>query len=117
MIPSQTMQSEVIVTHRVPGFHFWPGAEGDVSYLANRHRHQFLFVVAWDVTHDDRDIEFHTAQAWLRDTYQANADFGAKSCEMIAKDLAAKIAEAGHKHPSWIEVWEDEENGAKVRFV
>lgn len=115
MIPSRSMSSQVIVTHRVPGFHFWPGADGDVSYQANRHRHQFLFVVAWDVARDDMDVEFHTAQNWIRKTFEANTDFGAKSCEMIAKDLAMRLAEAGHKHPAWIEVCEDGEVGLRVR--
>lgn len=108
------VKSTVIVTHRTPGFHYWPGAAGDVSYLAHRHRHLFLMVVGWPVEHDDRDVEFHTAQKWIADSYKANHDFGAMSCEMIAKELWEKLILAGYPTPKWIEVWEDSECGARV---
>src|SRR5688572_5193132 len=108
------MVSHVIVTHRVPGFHFYPSADGEVSYLANRHRHLFFLVVAWQVNHLDRDVEFHTAQDWIRKAFPEPVDFGAKSCEMIAKMLAEQLVEAGHRVPAWVEVWEDQECGARV---
>lgn len=109
-------ESTVLVTHRIPGFHCWPNAPGEVAYLSNTHRHLFLMIAAWKVGHDDRDVEFHTAQAWMRKVYAPNTDFGAQSCEMIAKDMFTKLTEAGHRAPAWIEIWEDGEAGAKVVF-
>lgn len=114
------MTSTVIVQHRAPGFHYYPGAQGtEVAFLANRHRHLFLFVVGWKVDGLDRDIEFFIAQKWLREAYPADGhgiDFGAKSCEMIAKEIAEKLQFKGHPAPSFVEVWEDEENGGRVDF-
>jgi len=110
------MQTQVIVTHRIAGFHFWPDAPDEVAYLKSLHRHLFMFVVAWKVGHDDRDVEFHTAQKWIREAYDEPKNFGAMSCEMISKDLWSKLVDAGHAAPAWVEVWEDEECGARVEF-
>ena len=41
------------------GYHCWPEAPKHRAYLANLHRHEFCVRVAIDVTHDDREIEFH----------------------------------------------------------
>jgi len=107
----------VMVTHRLPGFHCWPGAPKAVEYLAFPHRHLFLIIVAWRVGHPDRDVEFHTAQGWIRELYQPNHDFGARSCEMIAKDIRDGLVGRGFKSPAWVEVHEDEENGSRVEFA
>lgn len=101
-----------VVTHRIPGFHFAPQVEGsDRTYLANRHRHMFMLIVGWK-----GNVEFHEAQDWLRAKYEPNTDFGGRTCEAIAKDIGVGMAEAGHCHPAWVEVWEDGENGSRVAF-
>lgn len=110
------MKQQVIVTHRVHGFHFFPNAPDEVSYLQNRHRHLFFMTVAWNVTNANREVEFHIAQSWLKKEFTDPQDFGARSCEMIAKLLYDKLTEAGHPVPAWIEVWEDEENGSRIEF-
>lgn len=112
--------TEVMITLRIPGFHRWPDAgvaNPDVHYLQARHRHLFLFKVAWMVSHDDRDVEFHTAQEWVRGCYNEVHEFGNRSCEMIAKELHHMLVEGGRPAPYWIEVWEDEECGARVVFL
>ena len=102
----------------MPGFHYWPGAPDDVSYLANMHRHLFLIIVGWKVALDNnRSVEFHTAQGWIKKLYTDPQNFGPKSCEMIAKDLGTLLVANGHPQPSFIEVWEDGENGSKVEFA
>jgi hypothetical protein len=103
----------VMVTHRVPGFHYWPGAPDEVSYLAHRHRHLFMVIVSVTVGHDNREVEFHTLQGDVRSQFSDNMDFGARSCEMIAKDLIGKLEASGYR-VAWAEVWEDGENGARV---
>jgi hypothetical protein len=110
------ISSTVIVSHRVVGFHHWSGAPDEVAYLRNLHRHLFLFLVAWPVHHDNRQIEFHTAQAWIKKLYDEPMHFGASSCEMLAHQLYDGLRNAGHPAPCWIEVWEDQENGARVEF-
>lgn len=104
-----------MVTHRQVGFHCWPSAPDSRDYLRSDHRHLFLFVVACRVTHDDRDIEFHDLQDAVRRRYGDVVHFGPKSCEAIAKELATHLSSLGMP-PVWVEVWEDEENGARVDF-
>lgn len=109
--------TRVIITHRVPGFHCWPEAPDSVDYLSARHRHLFLLVVGWTVTDDDRQVEFHTAQDWVRKSFAEVQDFGHRSCEMIAKGLYEDLKACDEVPlPSFIEVWEDEECGARVEF-
>lgn len=109
-------KTTTIITHRAPGFHHWPNAPGEVGYLSHPHRHMFMYVAGFVVQHDDRDVEFHTVQAWLRDLINDNHDFGAMSCEMIAKWVSSQLVGAGHRPPSFVEVWEDGEHGARVEF-
>jgi hypothetical protein len=93
------------------------GDEYDVSFLANPHRHIFHFRVWIGVEHSDRAIEFIQFKRWLENLYsQGTLQLDYKSCEMMAEDLYEQIAA---KHPGrevWIEVSEDNENGAFIKF-
>ena len=115
------MGVRVIVVVRVPGFHNWPDAPEPVAYLRARHRHLFTVRVEFDVTHDDRDVEFHIAQGWIRASFMrrlggAPFEFGARSCEQIAHEVAVEL-KTFHRAPCAVEVWEDDENGARVEFA
>ena len=115
------------VTFRKEGIHCYPAAatdpnlatgdEYDVSFLANEHRHIFHFRVWIGVEHSDRAIEFIQFKRWLENLYsQGTLQLDYKSCEMMAEDLYEQIAA---KHPGrevWIEVSEDGENGALIKF-
>ena len=115
------------VTFRKEGIHCYPAAatdpnlatgdEYDVSFLANPHRHIFHFRVWIGVEHSDRAIEFIQFKRWLENLYsQGTLQLDYKSCEMMAEDLYEQIAA---KHPGrevWIEVSEDGENGALIKF-
>lgn len=116
------MKSVVISTCSVNGFHAWPDAPADLAYLSTRHRHAFYFKVEVRVGHDNRQVEFHQLQRALRaaieDLYPRGGnggefEFGAASCEMLAKDLYVYLGKR-----EWlveaVEVWEDEECGARV---
>lgn len=114
------MTRYVIVTLRVPGFHCWPEAPAEVAFLRDEHRHIFRIQVEVVVTHGDRDVEFFVLQRDVRDyihkTWRMGAyghDFGRNSCEHIATQVAAALAAKGY-HMSSAEVWEDDENGARV---
>lgn len=115
----------VIVAVRVVGFHHWPDAPPEVGYLKDDHRHIFTVRVEWPVGHDDRDVEFHTAQRWMLAALaqlvgHAPHDvagpfrFGARSCEMVARELLTRLNGTLHPVPSAAEVWEDDECGARV---
>lgn len=117
----------IFVTFTKEGIHKYPAAasdpalatgdEYDVSFLATPHRHIFHFKVWISVEHSDRAIEFIQFKRWLENLYsQGTLQLDYKSCEMMAEDLYDQIVA---KHPGrevWIEVSEDGENGALIKF-
>lgn len=107
----------VFVTLRVVGFHCWPDAPAVVSYLAARHRHVFGIRVEWAVDHEERQVEFHIAQGWIRDALVSAfgmepMEFGGRSCETIAQLLWDRL----EVKPVSVEVNEDGENGAVLSW-
>lgn len=117
------MNSTVIATAQVVGFHAWPTAPAEVSYLADRHRHVFTFKCGVAVSGHDREIEFHIlkrevlealAVGWPRTN--GEFDFDNNSCEHLAAWLDCSLRSRCHINASWIEVWEDNENGARLEF-
>ena len=123
----QHAQRKIWVTFRKEGMHRYPAAatdpalatgdEYDVSFLANPHRHIFHFRVWADVVHNDRDIEFIQFKRWLENLYRDDTlQLDYKSCEMMADDLYIQIAGRYPNRAVWIEVSEDGENGALIRY-
>jgi hypothetical protein len=117
----------ISVTFQKEGIHCYPAAatdpalatgdEYDVSFLGTPHRHIFHFRVYISVVHNDRDIEFIQFKRWLENLYKDNIlalDY--KSCEMIADDLYLQIADRYPGRTVWIEVAEDGENGALIKY-
>jgi len=99
-----------------PGFHYWSDAPDNRDYLRDRHRHLFHLMAEVEVTHDDRDVEFHDLQDAIRAWWGPDAlDLGPTSCESIARSLAGHLAGLGMRVVS-VEVAEDGENGATLRF-
>lgn len=109
-------KTTIMVTHRQVGFHFWSAAPPEVEYLRHPHRHLFLLIVCLEVGHEDRHYEFHTVQNQVRNTYAEVHDFGARSCETIARELGEHLSSLGMP-PEWVECWEDEENGSRVEWA
>jgi hypothetical protein len=127
-------KSFIFVTFQKEGIHRYPAAASDpklatkrfglpadhwldVSFLADLHRHIFHFRVEMEVFHDDRDVEFiqakRTIERWYaQDTLQLNH----KSCEMIARDLHAKLITTWPDRDYVVEVSEDGENGCRLYF-
>ena len=113
------MTTNIIVNLQVEGLHNWPDAKKkipEVGFLSDMHRHIFHITIKKYVNHDFRDIEFimfkrnieaYLRKKYYRDDYRCHF-FGAKSCEMIAKEL---LKEYGC---SYVCVMEDNENGAEV---
>jgi hypothetical protein len=120
-------ERKIWVTFRKEGIHCYPAAatdpslatgdEYDVSFLGTPHRHIFHFRVWIDVLHNDRDIEFIQFKRWLENLYKAGIlQLDYKSCEMMADDLYAEIAARYPDRAVWIEVAEDGENGALIKY-
>ena len=122
-------EKKIWVTFRKEGIHKYPAAatdpnlatgdEYDVSFLANPHRHIFHFRVWLGVTHNDRDVEFIQFKRWLEKLYSSNQgvlSLDYKSCEMMADDLYVQIAAKYPGRAVWIEVSEDGENGALIKY-
>jgi hypothetical protein len=120
-------QKKIWVTFQKEGMHRYPAAatnpelatgdEYDVSFLAHPHRHIFHFRVWIDVVHNDRDIEFIQFKRWLENLYRdSTLQLDYKSCEMMADDLYIQIANRYPNRAVWIEVSEDGENGALIKY-
>ena len=122
-------ERKIWVTFQKEGIHKYPAAatdpnlatgdEYDVSFLANPHRHTFHFRVWLGVTHNDRDVEFIQFKRWLEKLYSSNEgvlSLDYKSCEMMADDLYIQIAAKYPDRAVWIEVSEDGENGALIKY-
>jgi hypothetical protein len=120
-------ERRIWITFQKEGIHCYPAAgtdpalatgdEYDVSFLATPHRHIFHFRVWIDVFHNDRDIEFIQFKRWLQNLYaNGTLDLNYKSCEMIADDVYMQIALRYPDRAVWIEVAEDGENGALIKY-
>ena len=112
------MKTEVYCTLQVEGTHNWPDCPFDkVDYLRVPHRHVFHIKAYAEVYHDDRDVEFIMLKHEIKDYFVSRGyfkvekslcEFGARSCEMIARELIERF------DLSRCEVSEDNENGAIV---
>ena len=120
---------QIWVTWQKEGIHKYPAAatdpalatgdEYDVSFLANPHRHMFHFRVWIDVFHNDRDVEFIQFKRWCESLYSGHGavlSLDYKSCEMMADDLYIQIASRYPGRVVHIEVSEDGENGALIKY-
>ena len=120
-------ERKIFVQFQKEGIHRYPAAatdpalatgdEYDVSFLGVPHRHIFHFRVWIDVLHNDRDIEFIQFKRWLENLYRdGTLQLDYKSCEMMADDLYLQIASRYPDRAVWIEVAEDGENGALIKY-
>lgn len=123
----QRADRQIWVTFKKEGTHKYPAAltdptlatgdEYDVSFLGHPHRHIFHFRVWIDVFHNDRDIEFIQFKRWLENLYRdSTLSLDYKSCEMISDDLYVQISTKYPDRSVWIEVAEDGENGALIKY-
>lgn len=117
-------QRQIWVTWQKEGIHKYPAALtdpglADVQFLGYPHRHMFHFRVWIDVFHNDRDLEFIQFKRWCESLYSGHGavlSLDHKSCEMIADDLYIQIASRYPGRVVHIEVSEDGENGALIKY-
>lgn len=83
----------VVCRTSVEGFHAWENAPEQFDFLKFRHHHFFNVVACFEVSHNDRDIEFivkaNEIKSYLENKYSKNGycEFGNMSCEDIAEEL------------------------------
>ena len=117
-------QRQIWITWQKEGIHKYPAALtdpqlADVQFLGYPHRHMFHFRVWIDVFHNDRDLEFIQFKRWCESLYSGQGavlSLDHKSCEMMADDLYIQIASRYPGRRVHIEVSEDGENGALIRY-
>ena len=117
-------QRQIWITWQKEGIHKYPAALtdpalADVQFLGYPHRHIFHFRVWIDVFHNDRDLEFIQFKRWCESLYSSDnsvLSLDHKSCEMMADDLYIQIASRYPGRAVHIEVSEDGENGALIRY-
>ncbi len=105
------MKRQIVVTGTFVGFHKWPEAPDEVSYLRELHRHLFTYKVYFPVSHNDRELEFHIQKEKVaKHIYdiQGSQDVYKWSCETWAETLLSFTA------ASRVEIWEDGECGSIV---
>jgi len=114
----QVAQRRIWVTFSRVGYHRYPNAPEDVSYLQDRHRHLFKFKVSITVEHNEREIEFHQFLNWIESLYtEGQLEASNKSCETLAQELATAIGNRyTHRHIE-VEVSEDGECGSIINLV
>ena len=117
-------QRQIWITWQKEGIHKYPAALtdpqlADVQFLGYPHRHMFHFRVWIDVFHNDRDLEFIQFKRWCESLYSGQGavlSLDHKSCEMMADDLYIQIASRYPGRVVHIEVSEDGENGALIKY-
>lgn len=83
---------------RIVGYHNFLDAPEEVAYLRVTHRHDFHFKVSVEVSHENREVEFHMLKRFciesLFSRFPISNDelsFGGMSCEMIGELLMRLI--------------------------
>ena len=107
----------IYVTFQKEGIHCYPDAPEGVEFLKHPHRHMFHFDVQIEVFHDDRDIEFILFKRELEGLYSDGIlQLDYKSCEMMAMDLYTYINDKYQNRDVILDISEDGENGARIKF-
>lgn len=83
----------------------------EVLFLRHEHRHTFYVTIKFNVSHNDRDIEFikkkQEINRYILDNF-SNKFLQDMSCEDMAENLLLNFK------ASFVSVFEDDENGAEI---
>ena len=124
------MRKKIIIKTSFRGTHNWPEAGQiagpEVSFLQNDHRHTFYVKVELSVSKSDREFEFFVLQKMVDNTinflYEKNEDdfviqLGRRSCETVAEEIIKQLRYILVNKELSVEVWEDDEVGARVEDI
>jgi hypothetical protein len=110
------------VTFQRAGFHYYPEAGTnpnlkDVSYLSFKHRHLFKFKIQIQVTHSNRELEFHQVLNFCESLFDDRIiNIDNKSVEMLADSIYDSLSRAYPSRAMKIEVSEDGECGGVIEY-
>ena len=98
-------------------------APDEVSFLRYPHRHMFKCKAEIEVKHNDRELEFFMVKKFLEeetkrclDPHYASSFRSSSSCEVMAMHFLTILRlKYGKNRKIKVEVWEDGENGARVK--
>jgi len=111
------MITKVITQIKIEGFHYYPNAPKEVSFLSDKHRHTFTIKCAYKVKDLNREKEIFICRdevnEYLNETFGNPCQFGSMSCEMIALEVLEFGQDDGMVS---CEVWEEETGGAIVEL-
>jgi hypothetical protein len=112
------MRLLVTAKTRFPGMHNWVDAPDSRNYLRDPHRHLFFVEATVEVTHGDREVEYHDLrddiQEWidsipLYNDFPDTRDCLGKSCEHLAASLAQYLQNEKKLPVVGVSVSEDDE--------
>lgn len=98
----------------VEGFHCWPAAPEEVSFLRNKHRHLFVVRASVQQFQDDRDVEFFILQRQVRAAIDSFAWASSTSCEILGLYLKRGLERDYPGRLVKVSVHEDDENGCEL---
>jgi hypothetical protein len=112
--------TSIVIKSSFEGFHCWPDAPQEVSFLRTLHRHIFKVELEFIVSHGNRQLEFFIMQRKLNSCLSVNlfntmAQDKSMSCEQIGEFIGLHFENKGYAVLS-VKVSEDGENHAIVRF-
>lgn len=110
-------QKTVWIKTSFVGFHCWPDAPAEVSYLRSLHRHTFNVRVCVSVDHSDRAVEFHLLKERVENCCtklrHELSELRHLSCEMLAESLTEQLLDK-QLFVCSVQVDEDGECGAEI---
>jgi hypothetical protein len=105
----------ILLNIAIEGFHYYPDAPEEVSFLANPHRHIFNITAKIQVNDLNREQEIILSERFLKNYLYAKfgnpCQFNKMSCEMIAVDILNQFKNKGY---NYVKVLEDNGGGAEV---
>lgn len=106
------MKKFVTIRTQFPAVHCWPDCNiPSVGYLIFPHRHLFVVKMSWEVSDNNRQIEFiskkQDANKYIAKHFY-DKDLRSMSCEDIAEKLLNRF------NADSISVFEDGENGCEL---
>lgn len=108
------LRKRVWCTCQFEGFHCWPDAPERHIYLRYVHRHVFHVRVEWEVSHNERELEFIELKRKTLDHIRLIKNGNVVdnwSCEHWAEELLKQLQACS------VTVSEDGENGATVERI
>jgi len=105
----------IFVQTQFEGFHCYPNAPEEVSFLRNEHRHIFKTKIYLETFHEDREVEFFIFQRFINSILKENK-LNNLSCEMISDNIYNEIIKRFPNREIKIEVSEDGENGSFIEY-